>query len=183
MSNTSPNTLNYYVGKGIISFKKSGDSSYRDLGNVTVFEFQPEITLLDHYSSRTGVKTKDDSVVTEKAGKLNMTLEEWTLPNLQLALMGGPIEDSSSADSGVFEIFASNQITGAVRFVGTNDQGPRFQIDLPKVQFVPGKSINPISEAWGSLELVGNVLVDSNNSFGTMQEIRPGQDNVDVSPG
>lgn len=181
MSNVSPNPLNYYIGKGIVSFQKSGDSSFRDLGNVTVFEFQPEITLLDHFSSRTGVKTKDRNVLTEKSAKLSMTLEEWTLENLRLALLGGPIEDASSADSGIFAIFAANQISGAIRFIGTNDIGPRFQIDLFNVDFVPGKSINPISEGWGALELVGNVLIDGNNNFGTMQEIRIGQSNADVS--
>ena len=168
---TAPNTSNYYIGKGIVSFKKSGDSTYRDLGNATIFEFAPNITKLDHFSSRTGVKTKDRSVVTEKSGTINLTLEEWTIENLQLALLGDQPEAISSGNNKVFNIFASNQISGALRFVGTNDVGPRFQWDLNDVSFVPGKSVNPISEAWGALELVGDVLADTNGVFGTITEI------------
>lgn len=168
---TPPNTSNYYIGKGIVSFRKSGDSDFRDLGNATVFEFAPNITKLDHFSSRTGVKTKDRSVVTEKSATINLTLEEWTIENLQLALLGDQPEQVSSANNKVFNIFAANQISGELRFVGTNDVGPRFQWDLTDVSFVPGKSINPISEGWGALELVGDVLADANGSFGTITEI------------
>lgn len=169
---TAPNTSNYYIGKGIVSFKKSGDSTYRDLGNVTIFEFQPNITKLDHFSSRTGVKTKDRTVVTEKSATINLTLEEWTIENLQLALMGDQPEQVSSAENSIFNIFASNQISGALRFVGTNDVGPRFQWDLNDVAFTPGKSVNPISEGWGALELVGDVLADSTTGvFGTVVQL------------
>ena len=34
---TSPNVLNLQVGKGIVSFKRTGDADYRDLGNCTSF--------------------------------------------------------------------------------------------------------------------------------------------------
>lgn len=175
------NPLNYYIGKGIVSFKKSGDSSFRDLGNVTVFEFAPEVTILDHYSSRTGVKTKDRSVVTEKSAKVNVTAEEWTLENVQLAFMGGNIETISSAENGVFNIFESNQIDGVLKFVGTNDIGPRYEIILNNVSFVPGKSVNPISEGWGAIELSGNVLTDTDGVFGTVTELSPGVTNEIVS--
>lgn len=167
---TPPNTSNYYIGKGIVSFKKSGQDNYRDLGNATVFEFAPNITKLDHFSSRTGVKTKDRSVITEKSATINLTLEEWTIENLQLALLGDNPEQVSSANNKVFNIFAANQIEGSLLFVGTNDVGPRFTWDLPNVSFVPGKSVNPISEGWGALELVGDVLADTDGSFGTITE-------------
>lgn len=173
---TSPNPGNYFIGKGIASFKKSGDSTFRDLGNASVFEFAPNITKLDHFSSRTGVKTKDESVVTEKSATLNITLDEFTIENLQLALMGDQPEAVSSGANKTFNIFASNQISGEIRFVGTNDVGNRFDWDLPNVNFVPGKAINPISEAWGVLELVGDVLADTNGFFGTITEVGEEQD-------
>lgn len=176
MSLTSPNVLNYYIGKGIISFRKSGDSDFRDVGNATVFEFAPNITQLDHFSSRTGVKTKDQVVVTEKAATLNITLEEWTIDNLRLALLGGPVDPNSSGNS-AFSIFAATKIAGEMRFIGTNDIGPRIQIDLPNVEFIPGKSINPISEGWGALEIVGNVLADTNGNFGTVEQLTDGTNN------
>ena len=177
----TPNPLNYYIGKGIVTFRKSGDSDYRDLGNASVFEIAPEITQLDHFSSRSGVKTKDKTVTTEKAGKVNITMDEWSFENLRLALLGGNAEQNSSGKNS-FALFGADQIDGELRFVGTNDVGPRFQIDVPNVSFVPGKSVNPISEAWGVLELVGNLLADANGAFGTVTELTDGTSNETPSP-
>jgi hypothetical protein len=38
----SPSTDNYYVGKGKISFKAAGESTFRDLGNVSSLEARPK---------------------------------------------------------------------------------------------------------------------------------------------
>jgi hypothetical protein len=62
----SPSTDNYYVGKGKISFKAVGDPDFRDIGNVSSLETAPNLTTLEHFSSREGVKKKDMEVVTEK---------------------------------------------------------------------------------------------------------------------
>ena len=62
----SPSTDNYYVGKGKLSFKPTGAPTFRDLGNVTELETTPNLTTLEHFSSREGVEKKDKEVVTEK---------------------------------------------------------------------------------------------------------------------
>jgi hypothetical protein len=173
----SPNPLLYYIGKGVVAFKKDGNTDFRDLGNCPVFEVAPEITQLDHYSSRSGVKTKDRTVTTEKSGKVNITLEEWSFENLRLALLGGPLENNSSDNTKSFALFGADQVDGVLKFTGTNDVGPRYEIIVNKVTFVPGKSINPISEGWGVLELVGNVLADDAGSFGTVTELTDGEAN------
>lgn len=170
MSKSTPNPLNYYIGKGIAAFKKKGDAEFRDLGNAPVFEVAPDITSLDHFSSRRGVKQKDRSVVTEKSGKVNITLEEVTMDNLRLALMGGDAE-TNTAGQQTFQLFGSDQIDGTLRFTGTNDVGPKFEVIVSNVSFVPGQSVNMISEEWGQLELTGNILVDDSGSFGTVTEI------------
>lgn len=84
----SPNVGNYYIGKGIVSWQAQGAGGYVDLGNVSKFEFQPEIKTLPHFSSRFGTKTKDLEIVLEKSAKVTMTMDEWTIANLQLFLMG-----------------------------------------------------------------------------------------------
>jgi hypothetical protein len=177
----NPNPLNYYIGKGVVSFRKSGDSDFRDMGNASVFEIAPEIEQLAHYSSRSGVKTKDRNVTTQKGGKLNITLDEWSFENLRLALLGGNAEQNSSGHN-TFAIFGADQIDGEIRFVGTNDVGPRFQLDVPNVSFIPGKSVNPISEGWGVLELVGDLLALADGSFGTATELTDGTSNETPSP-
>jgi hypothetical protein len=85
---TSPITDAYYVGKGIVSIWLESDTAYRDLGNVPVFEFQPNITVLTHYTSRLGVRSKDLEVIHEKQATVTMRLDEWTYQNMMLTFMG-----------------------------------------------------------------------------------------------
>jgi hypothetical protein len=88
----SPLTDMYYIGKGIVSVQilqgiTTPDVTYRDVGNVPVFEFTPNITVLSHYSSRLGIRSKDLEVIHEKQATLNMHMDEWSFKNLQLAFM------------------------------------------------------------------------------------------------
>lgn len=162
---TSPSVNNYYIGKGIVSFKKAGDSAFRDLGNVPVFEFTPSIDKLDHFSSRSGVKKKDRSVAVQKTASVKLTLDEWSAANLALALLGEI--DTNTAGQEVIDIFAASSIQGELKFTGTNDVGARFEWHLLSVEFIPGNSVSPISEEWGTLEVTGDVLAVS-GSFGTV---------------
>ena len=167
---TSPNIENYYIGKGTLEFSDDSGATWRFIGNVTTFEFTPTLTKLDHFSSQQGVKTKDRTVNVEKGATERIVAEEWTIENVQLAFLGGVVEtDSLGRD--VFEIFATNAINGAIRFTGTNEIGPRYEIVLHSLDFVPGAAINPLSEEWGTLELSGDAAVDSNNSWGTVTKL------------
>lgn len=159
---TSPSTLNYSVLKGTISFTPDG-GSLRDLGNAPEVELTPEVTKLDHFSSRAGVRSKDKSVVTEKSLNLRIVLDEWTEDNVRLALMG-----STNNTDGTFGIFQESEITGAIIFTGTNDIGSQVDLTLPNVSFGPSGSLNLISDEWGTMELTAEVLYDEATAdFGT----------------
>lgn len=88
VSNTSPNTDNYFIGKGIVYWQNDGETTWRDLGNVPEFEVSLNIDKLDHFSSREGTRKKDKSVIREQGGTVRMVLEELTASNLAMALMG-----------------------------------------------------------------------------------------------
>src|SRR5262245_8744391 len=79
---TPPNVRNYHIGKGIVSFKETGASTYIDLGNAPSFRYSPTITKLDHFSARQGVKTKDFTAVTTVAATITFELDEITGYNL-----------------------------------------------------------------------------------------------------
>lgn len=160
VSQTSPNVDNYYIGKGKVFIKLTGDADYVDIGNVPEFEFTPDITKLDHFSSRAGVRSKDKSVVQEKAASLRMVMEEWTARNLALALLG-TIDDSQPSQVEI-DIFSQNSITAAVKFEGTNEVGPKWNFEFPIVEFTPSSALNPISEEWGQIEVTGDILFDDN---------------------
>src|SRR5436305_14786148 len=91
----SPSTDNYYVGKGKLSFKPTGATTFRDLGNVTELETTPNLTTLEHFSSREGVKKKDKEVVTDKKLTVRLVMDEWTADNLAMALLGDTSVDTN----------------------------------------------------------------------------------------
>ena len=160
---------NYTVGKGIVSFKPAGGASYVDMGNCTEFEFTPEIEKLDHFSSREGVRTKDKSVVLQKSGTIRLVLDEWSVENLKLAVLG-----SSAVVSGaeVIQIFDESSVSGSLKFTGTNDIGPKYEWIFSAVDFIPSSALNLISDEWGTIELTGECAAVS-GSFGTITELNP----------
>jgi hypothetical protein len=158
----SPDVLNYIVGKGIVSFCVEGTSpdQYIDLGNAPSFTYKADVKSLDHFSSRAGTKSKDYSVDTERSATITLTLDEFSVENLKLALQ------ATIGSGGVLIIGDSTSITGKLRLVGTNDVGPRYQWDFPSVKWTPGKAIELIGDTWGQIELTGDVLL-VDGSFGT----------------
>jgi hypothetical protein len=155
---------NYFIGKGIVSFTPNGGSK-RDLGNAPTLELTPNIEKLDHFSSRSGVRVKDRSIVLEKSMTVRLVLEEWTQENLLLALLG-------DVDSGGdIDIFATNAIDGTLELVGTNEIGKQFTLTC-KVSFIPSGTLGFITDEWGQIELTGEVLLD-NGSFGKLADTTP----------
>lgn len=163
----SPNIGNYYVGKGIVSIKLLGETTYTDCGNVPQFEFLAKVTQLDHFSSRTGVRVKDFTAVIEIAGSLTMQLEELTARNMGFALLGLPSGGPSPVPDTI-NIFSNPVIYGSVKFVGTNDIGPIWTVTFPLVKLSPNKAISLIANTWGVIDLEGDVLFDQlQQTFGT----------------
>lgn len=165
---TAPDIKNYYIGKGTVSFKKEGEAVFRDLGNVPEFEFTPTIEKLEHFSAREGVKTKDRTVVISKSGSIRLVMEEWNAANFAIALLGEISTDTSGAE--VIEIFGSTEISGVLKFTGTNAVGPQWELLFNKVDFIPSASVSPISEEWGTMEINGEVSAVA-GSFGTATKI------------
>jgi hypothetical protein len=166
VSQVSPNVENYYIGKGKVFIKLTADADWVDIGNVPEFEYTPTLDKLDHFSARAGVRSKDKSVVREKAATIRMVMEEWTARNLSMALMGAV--DDSQPTAVTIDILSLNSILAAIKFEGTNDIGPKWKFEFPKVEFIPSSSLNPISDEWGQIEVTGDILFDdATQSFGT----------------
>lgn len=157
---------NTFIGKGIVKFRRTGDTGYRDLGEVPEFEFTMTVDKLDYFSNRSGIRTKARTVVREKSANLRIVMSELTAENLSLYLMGDAVTGSPPSAPYEIEIFANSEVTGAVRFVGQNDIGAKVQLDFFNVSFSPGSSFSPISDEWGSLEVNADVLIDDDGKFG-----------------
>lgn len=153
----SPNVGNLQVGKGIVSFKKTGDSVFRDLGSVTSLILTPNLTTLEHFSRREGVKKKDLVVVLEKTCTAKMIMEEFTALNLAIMVLGN--SDAFAVGGPEVDIFLTTQVTGELKFVGTNDVGPKMTVDLYNVSFTPSGDLQLISDEWNNMEVTADVLV------------------------
>ena len=164
---TSPSTENYLVGKGSLYFTPVGGVR-RHMGNVSAMEVNLEVEELDHYSSMEGIRSKDKSVVVEKAGNVRLTLDEWSIPNIALAMLGTVGTDTDG--NNVVELFNTDKQVGRLEYEGNNDVGPVFYIDLPSVAFRPDAAFSPISEEWATMEILGELQI-SNGSWGTITEI------------
>lgn len=94
-----------------------------------------------------------------------MVVDEWTADNLAMMLLG---DVSTDADGNkVIDIFSRNTFEGELKYEGTNEIGPQMDIDLFRVVFKPGKSLNPISDEWGNIEVEGEALANDQGKFGT----------------
>ena len=164
MPTSSPNTGNYYVGKGVVKWKGVNDVGYTDLGNAPEFLLTPAVTKLPHYSSRAGRKFRDLQIVSQVEYSFKITLDEITPTNLRLALMG------SEADStGLVSNIGDNpQQQGALRFVGTNDVGDKQQVDLPTVLLTTTGAVGFIQDGFMLLTLDGDITADQYGNFGVV---------------
>jgi hypothetical protein len=172
---TSPNTGNYYVGRGIAYVKLIApttpvDGSYVDCGNVTEFTFQVKPTRLEHYSTRIGVRKKDLVVVTEVAATLTVIMEEFTARNFGMAVLGNI--QNTMPPAGTISILSQPLIYGAIRFVNTNAVGPQYTYDFPTCLFTPTKAVSLLptgSGTWGTMDFECDVLFDNvSGTFGTI---------------
>ncbi len=158
---------NYHIGKGIVSFKATG-GAYVDLGNVSNFRLSAANEELKHYSSRTGIKTLDRTISLSVEGTVKFTMEEVTLENLAIALLGS--DPSVSGGDNFIDILAETELTGSLKCVGTNDVGRKFTVELFSVTIKPGAEISFIGEEWNAMEVEATVQ-SVNGRFGTITEL------------
>lgn len=167
---TSPNSLNYFIGKGTLSWTPDGGAA-RDLGNAPEVEVTPNQELLPHYSSRTGIRKKDREVATLQEMSIRIVLDEITPENLQLLLMGDdPVVNT--AGNKEFNMFARAELPGSLIFTGTNEVGNQVVVTMPKISFRPSSGLSLISDEWGQIEITAEVLADEvTGEFGTVETI------------
>ena len=94
-----------------------------------------------------------------------MVMDEWTAENLAMALLGD-VTTNVVGDKEI-DIFSRNSFEGELKYEGTNEIGPQMDINLFRVVFKPGKSLNPISDEWGNIEVEGEALANALGKFGT----------------
>jgi hypothetical protein len=162
---TSPSVYNYHIGKGIVSFKETGGSSFVDLGNAPSFAYTPAVTKLDHFSSREGVRTKDFTAITQIGATVKFTLDEITGNNLAFFALAE--QGTDTAGDITLSGLSKAEFTGQIKVVGTNDIGQHVDF-IADVSFVPSGDFNFITDKdeWTVITIEAEVMKGTNGDFG-----------------
>jgi len=98
---------NLVLGRGIVyldEYDVNGNlTGERDIGNCPELVFSNNITKLEHFSSRSGLKAKDKEVVTQLTPTLKFTLDELTIENYNMMALGTSSSTTQSAATGEVE--------------------------------------------------------------------------------
>jgi hypothetical protein len=133
----SPSIQNYHIGKGIVSFKEDGASTFADLGNAPSFVWSPTTTKKEHFTSREGVNTKDFTAITQIGATIKLTLDEINGQNLAMFTLG---EVGTDTDGNITVApFKKTKFSGIIQVIGTNDIGQQ-------VDYTGRVSVNPTGD-------------------------------------
>jgi hypothetical protein len=162
---SSPSTTLYTIGRGVLSIGEwTGDtpptdpSGYTDVGNCPRFEVEVTEEKLDHYSSRSGTRLKDKSVILETGYTINFDLDEISVANMKMFL--------KATLSGSNVLLANTVLDRefAVKFVGDNPAGPNEKWQFWRVQLSPGGAFGLIADEWSVMSFTGEGLSDTANN-------------------
>jgi hypothetical protein len=158
MPTSAPSTSNYTLGKGVLSIAEYGTSVFTDLGNCPSFELEPTEELLDHFSSRSGTRSKDKTVTLEKAYTLTFNLDELSVENMSLFMKA-----THTGNAEIQGLMGSDDAEHIIRFVSANGSGPDYTYTFHKVRLSPAGSMNLISDEWSEMAFSAEGLEDITN--------------------
>lgn len=174
---TPPNVANLSLFKGIIKWKAAGAGSYSDLGECLSFTTSMDAETLVYNSRRHSSRIPVKTVTLGKTMTVGLTMSEFDDSNLLLWSMG---EEAGSP--AVISIGTAAEVRGALRYIGTNEVGATFQVDLFDVLLTPNGDLEWLTDNdWSEMQLQGTVNADpTTGSFGEIREITAG---VEVTAG
>jgi hypothetical protein len=140
----------FRLGKGIVKFDRFDENGLptglRDLGNVPSLTITPTEEVIEHYTSREGTKVLDTIIPVSIKATFKFTLEEFDRENLRMALFG-------STGSWAIHGLTSFIVEGLLDFWPTNEQGPKYHLQVWKARLRPTGDIGLIDDtALGKLD-------------------------------
>jgi len=157
---SSPSTTLYTLGKGILYISEYDDAcpaeSWTDLGNCPRLEVEVTEESLSHYSSRSGTRTKDKTVILETGYNINFDLDEMSVWNLRVYLKASLV--------GGGNVLRANQELDKewiLKFISDNPAGPNETWEFWRVKLTPGGPFSLISDEWTTLSFNGEGLSDT----------------------
>jgi hypothetical protein len=175
---TPPNVANLSLPKGIIKGKPVGQSgALRDFGECSSFTTSMDVETLVYNSRRHSSRIPVATVTLGKTMGGVIAMNELAEENVEIWAMG-----ESSGSPGVISIGTAAEVRYWIRYIGTNEVGPAYQVDLYNVLLTPNGDFEWLSDAdWAEMQLTMSVNADqTTGSFGDIQPITAG---VEVTAG
>jgi hypothetical protein len=157
---TPHSTENYTVGKGVVSIAAWTGSvvgAYQDMGNCPRFEVTPNIERLEHFSSRSGYRTKDKTAITQLGYTLDFDLDELAAENIAKFLTG------TLSGGNVISAMQDVDRNYSIRLVEDNPAGPNKTWNFWKVTLSPSGALSLIGDgsAWAMMSYTAEGLSDT----------------------
>lgn len=162
MAATSPSTTLYTLGKGVLSLAPwVGDAPptppLDDMGNCSSFEAEVTEETLEHFSSRSGVRSKDKVITLETGYTLTFILDEMSVNNLKLFLRATQSGNALRAATAL-------DLEYAITFISDNPYGPNETWEFHKARISPNGPFNLISDEWSTMSFSAEGLKDASNN-------------------
>jgi len=156
----SPSINNYTIGKGILYIAKwagSAPGAYADVGNASNIDYQVTEQTLPHYSSRTGMREKDQETVVEVGYNLSFILDEQSVENMRMFI--------KASMSGTRVLYANQNVNQlyALKFISDNPVGPNKKVEFWKCKLTPNGRFSLISQEYTTLSFSGEGIADRVN--------------------
>lgn len=124
---STPNVENYMLGRGSLYFTVLDTATglygtERHLGNAKDFSLNINATKLEHFTTMSGLKSKDKSVISQVAPTFTFTLDEFDEENWKLLVYGV----SSAISQGASD--------GNTLVLGTPTKGKRYDLEKYNIQ-------------------------------------------------
>lgn len=166
---TIPSTDNYRLGTGIVYFKETGGTAFRDLGECPSLIYTPAVTTKDHYSHRGKSRKKDKSRITQVGAVVKFILTEVTGENLAFFFLSA--SEAGTGGGLVLRGLSKLNFEGTLKFIGYNEAGR--QVDWTgKVSFKPAGDFQFIddSDEYNGITVEADVLEDENGDYGVVHD-------------
>ena len=136
----------------------AGLGDFTDIGNCPSLEVEPTTERRPHYSSRTGLRTRDLNPVVQLDYNLNFDLDEIAAVNLKRFLMG-----TYTAATGITNALTNANAEFAIIFVSDNPIGPNAIKYFRRVTLAPNGPLQLIGDDYLVMSFAGEGLSDVAN--------------------
>jgi len=156
---TPHDTELYTLGRGIVTiatFVGDTPGAYTDVGNCPRFDVNVSEETLEHYSHRTGTKTRDKVVTLEKNYSIEFDLDEKSRANLAMFLQG-------TVTGNTIYGLQANDARYAIKFTSDNAAGENQIWDFWRVKLSPASAHALIGDDWSIMSFSGEGESDETN--------------------